>query len=296
MQQRRIGELLIAEGLVSEAALTRALEFQRTSGRTLTLGGIFLNWGLLAEEALLEALAKLHRCPPVPWSSLSSASPDAVRLLSGEQAIRIAAMPYAADKKTVRVAFANPSNLTAVDEVAAITRRRVIPGVTTEVRLLQAHQRFYARPIPVPLWTVVQKLDRKFEKPPAPVVETPMEAPEAHTPPDTILAVADAEVESLGTAEPLEELPLLEAETLARSAPDRVDPYSDHYSLTDFVAEALAVFGGLPEFGDAGQAPPDYETVVLSAEDVVPPVRLNPDATLPSRYRYRRSSDSTPSA
>ncbi len=304
MTQRRIGELLIAEGLVSETALARALEFQRSAGRTLTLGGIFLNWGLLGEEALLEALAKLYGCPAVPWGSLSCASPAAVHLLSGEQAIRIGAMPYATDKKTVHVAFANPSNLAAVDEVAAITKRRVVPAVTTEVRLLQAHQRFYARPIPIPVWTILQKLDRKPQKPPDPVVQILSQAPETSgTPPETILALAGPGLEGLGAAQPLQESLLeaqtpVEAETPARLSTDRVDPYSDQYSLTDFVAEALTVFGGLPESGHTGQAPPHEETVTPRTEKATPPARLNPEATLPSRYGYRGaarpgSSDST---
>ncbi|MGH9316005.1 MAG: hypothetical protein ACRD1P_02700, partial [Thermoanaerobaculia bacterium] len=224
MPRRRIGEFLIAEGLVSEAALARALEFQRASGKALSLGGIFLNWGLVGEEALLQALAKLHNCPAVAWDQLSCASPEAVHLLSGEQAIRIGAMPYATDKKIVRVAFANPSNLAAVDEVAAITKRRVVPGVTTEVRLLQAHQRFYSRPIPVPLWTILQKLDRKPPKPPVPVVQIPPQAPETSgTPLETILALAEPGLESLDTAQPLPEPPLPEAETRVQPSANRLD-------------------------------------------------------------------------
>jgi hypothetical protein len=292
MAQRRIGELLVADGLVSEAALARALEFQRSGGRSLTLGGIFLNWGLLGEGALLEALAKLHACPAIPWASLSSASPDAVRLLSAEQAIRIGAMPYAADKRTVQVAFANPSNLAAIDEVAAITKRRVLAGVTSEVRLLQAHQRFYARTIPVPLWAIVQKLDRKPEKPPVSAVQAPppprAQAQESSsTPPETILALAGPAAESLDAAQPRPEPPLPGAE--APPAKERVDPYSDQYSLTDFVAEALTVFGGLPDSGEERQARPDPDAMWLHLDEAIPSVRLSPDATHPTGQRERRA-------
>ena len=296
MPHQRIGDLLIAEGLVSEAALARALEFQRTTGRALSLGGIFLNWGLVGEEALLQALAKLHGCPAVAWELLSGASPEAVRLLTGEQAMRIGAMPYAADKKTVRVAFSNPSNLAAVDEVAVITRRRVVPAVTTEVRLLQAHQRFYARPIPLPLWTVVQKLDRKIPAPRPPAIQKPVDTQEvpvptpevlempssvpgalkgSGTPLETILALAESGSESFTGAQPTASTPLPPASPQPQPAANRLDPYADQYSVRDFVAEALSVFGGLPDAAQVRAGAPRAQTGA--------PPRFNPEATMPSR-------------
>ncbi|MGH9363885.1 MAG: hypothetical protein ACRD1B_01275, partial [Thermoanaerobaculia bacterium] len=99
---------------------------------------------------------------------------------------------------------------------------------------------------------------------------------------ETILALAEPGLESLDTAQPLPEPPLPEAETRVQPSANRLDPYADQYSLTDFVAEALSVFGGLPEFGHTGQAPPHSRTVA-PRPDVAPPSRLNPEATMPSR-------------
>ena len=158
---RRIGELLVEEGLLSEAAVNRALGFQRLSGDRVKLGSILLNWDLLAENALLETLAKSHRCPAVDWPTLSGARIEVVHLLSSAHAARLAAIPYALERGALRVAFVNPSNLAAIDEASAITGKRVVPCVTTEVRLIQAHQKFYGRHIPGELRTIVQKLERR---------------------------------------------------------------------------------------------------------------------------------------
>src|SRR5437588_1966139 len=128
---RRIGELLVEEGLLSEAAVNRALGFQRLSGDRVKLGSILLNWDLLAEDALLKTLAKSHRCPAVDWLTLSAAPIEIVRLLSSAHAARLAAIPYELEKGALRVAFVNPSNLAAIDEVSAITGKRVVPCVTT---------------------------------------------------------------------------------------------------------------------------------------------------------------------
>lgn len=161
MAPRRLGELLVAEGLIPEAAISRALGYQRVSGDRVKLGSILLGWDLLTEEALLAGLAKHHRVPAVSWETLFAASMEVVRMLPGAQAIRIGAIPYAAEKGLVRVAFMNPSNLAAIDEVAALTGRRVAPGVATEARILQAHQKFYGRHIPLEYRPIVQKLQRR---------------------------------------------------------------------------------------------------------------------------------------
>lgn len=165
MTTPRIGELLVSEGLLSEASVNRALGFQRLSSERIKLGSILLNWDLLDEKDLLSTLAKLYHRPAVSWAMLSAAKIEVVRLLPAAHAIRLAAIPYAADSGSIQVAFLNPTDLLATDEIAAITgRRRVIEGVTTEVRLMQAHQRFYGRHIPLDFRTILQKLDRNSER------------------------------------------------------------------------------------------------------------------------------------
>ncbi|MCA1580049.1 MAG: hypothetical protein LC796_01405 [Acidobacteria bacterium] len=161
MATPRIGELLIAEGVLTEASIQRALGFQRSSLEKVKIGSILLNWELLSEEALLAGLAKLHRCPGVPWAALLDASAKLVRLLSASHAARLGALPYADDRRLLRVAFVNPSNIAAIDEVSALTGRSVAPGVATEARLLQAHQKFYGRHVPMEYRTILQKLDRR---------------------------------------------------------------------------------------------------------------------------------------
>ncbi|MEP6769841.1 MAG: hypothetical protein ABJC61_14305 [Acidobacteriota bacterium] len=165
MATHRIGELLIAEGFVTEASIQRALGFQRSSLEKVKIGSILLNWELLSEEALLAALSKLHRRPGVTWAALQDAPAQVVRLLSASHAARLGALPYADDRRLLRVAFVNPSNIAAIDEVSALSGRSVAPGVATEARLLQAHQKFYGRHVPMEYRTILQKLDRRATTP-----------------------------------------------------------------------------------------------------------------------------------
>jgi hypothetical protein len=160
----RIGELLVAEGVLSEGAVQSALGFQRHTGEPFRLGTILLDRDLLGEESLLKALATIHRCDYVTWAEILKSPPHIVRLLPERAAIRLAAIPYALEGRGARVAFKNPSNLAAVDEVSALTGRPIVPAVISEVRLLQALHLFFGRPIPIEFRSVLHKLERNEER------------------------------------------------------------------------------------------------------------------------------------
>ena len=154
----------MADGVLTEAVVNRALNFQRASGEHVKLGTILLNWDLLAEEGLLEALARHHRVPAAPWSILSAAPIEVTRIIPGAMAIRLSALPYAMTKSSLDVAFLDPSNLSAQDSIAAVANKRVIPAVALEIRLLEAHQKFYGRHISPTYRSITQKLDHRTMK------------------------------------------------------------------------------------------------------------------------------------
>ncbi|MEO8430909.1 MAG: hypothetical protein ABI592_05320 [Acidobacteriota bacterium] len=276
MAPRRIGEHLVSEGILSESEIHRALGFQRLSGERLKLGSILLHWDLLDEEALLTALSSLHRTPAVTWAMLAEAPFEAVRLLPAAHALRLGAIAWGAERGLVRVAFTNPSNLAVIDEVAALVGRRVVAGVTTEVRLFQAHQKFFGRHVPLQYRAIVQKLDRPAAgRPPArrdfratDVVQAEREvrssgsagALEIPVTPEAGAAADDARL-VLPPVEP-PELPDLPELAEVADAPDAaaVDASPADDSLSDWVGEALSAFTDGPAARDpespAGVADP----------------------------------------
>lgn len=165
MDRPQIGQILIAEGAVSEAVLARALGYQRATSQTFRLGSILFNWDLLAEDKLLAALSKLHHCPPVTWAELSQATPEALQTFPAAYAVRLGVLPYAINGTALRVAFRNPADLATIDEVSSVSRKRLIPGIATEAALVLAYHRFYGRPVPPPFREVIQKFDRKRVSP-----------------------------------------------------------------------------------------------------------------------------------
>lgn len=159
MPPPRLGERLVAEGLLTPAAISRALGFQKLAAPRVKLGSILLTWDLIDEASLLQALAALHRCEAVTGEILAKAPVDIVRLLPAAHAVRLNAIAYGLTPSRIRVAFVNPSDLAAIDEVAALTGHACQPGVVTELRLLQAHRRFFGRAMPFELRPVVPRID-----------------------------------------------------------------------------------------------------------------------------------------
>ena len=279
MATPRIGELLVAEGYLTEASVQRALGFQRSGGDRVKLGSILLNWELLSEESLLAGLAKLHRRPGVSWAALCDAPMAVVRLLPASHAARLAAIPYSDERRLLRVAFLNPSNIQTIDEVSALTGRSVAPGVATEARLLQAHQKFYGRHVPMEYRTLLQKLDRRTTSaPPAPAsVRPPLPTPVAPAPAPAVPAdpfgVSTASgiddstirIQVVGSSEaaaarldfpeyppmasPADPTGTAAPQSSDRAAPEddgspRRSPFSGEDSLSDWVGEAIAAFTG----------------------------------------------------
>ena len=83
MQDRKLGQLLLQEGLVSESDLNRALAEQKASNKRL--GEILLEMGLIDEITLLRVLARQHRTQYLTTKKLSQINiPEAILKLVPE--------------------------------------------------------------------------------------------------------------------------------------------------------------------------------------------------------------------
>ncbi|MFM2119377.1 MAG: hypothetical protein RL722_845 [Pseudomonadota bacterium] len=138
----RLGDLLVAQGLISPAQLDQALQAQRSSGRKL--GRIFIDLGLVDEVQIAQALAGQMRVPFVDLGR-RSVRPEVARLLPEVQARRLRALPLEDQPGAVRVGMADPTDIAAYDEVCRLVKREVELVVVAESQLLAAIDRSYRR-------------------------------------------------------------------------------------------------------------------------------------------------------
>ena len=138
----RLGEILLNQKLISEGQLQIALQRQKRSGGKL--GRVFIDSGLVGEEALCEALASQF---DIPYVKLRDAviRPETLALLPEMQARRFRAIALRDDADNVVIGMADPTDLFAYDEITRLLKRDIMLAVVNERELLAMIDRLYRR-------------------------------------------------------------------------------------------------------------------------------------------------------
>jgi MSHA biogenesis protein MshE len=138
----RLGEILLRQGLLTEAQLKTALDDQKRTGRRL--GRVFIDAGFVTEEKICEALARQLQ---ISFADLRrfTPKPELLGKLPESQARRYRAIVLEDLGAVYRVGMADPTDLPAYDELSRILRRDIELAVVAESQLLAAIDRGYAR-------------------------------------------------------------------------------------------------------------------------------------------------------
>ena len=116
---RFLTDVIVDMGLVARAQVDDALEVSRGSG--MTPERVLLDRGQLTHDGLARALAERYGLDHLDLG-VFSVDMGAANLVSTTAAKRYQAVPVAfADKRTLLVAMADPSNVLAVDDIAIMT-------------------------------------------------------------------------------------------------------------------------------------------------------------------------------
>jgi type IV pilus assembly protein PilB len=137
----RLGEILLAKGLITAEDLERALLEQRQSMTDQPLGRILTDLGLIKESDLLAALAEQVGFRFVDLTEFPIDA-GAAALIPEGMARRHHALPIGFEGSKLLVAMADPSNVIAADDIRANTGRVVQPLVATAADIEAAIRRF----------------------------------------------------------------------------------------------------------------------------------------------------------
>jgi type II secretion system protein E len=120
---RRLGEILIAQQLVQPDAVTEALAIQLEDPQR-RVGEILVGLGHLTSAEVAVALAEQYglACRTLREADLD---PRVMGSLPAELAFRHQVLPLAADEGALLVAMADPTNLSALDDLRFVTGRAV---------------------------------------------------------------------------------------------------------------------------------------------------------------------------
>jgi type IV pilus assembly protein PilB len=156
---RRLGDLLVAEGLITEDHLARALQAQK--GSSERLGSVLVRLGLIHEEQLIGFLSRQYGIPSVTLAHLTI-DPDVAKLVPASIAKKHEVLPLKRVGDSLTLAMADPANVFAVDDVAFMTNLTVLPVVASQAAIRGAITRLY-EPSGMPTETLAELSDGSVE-------------------------------------------------------------------------------------------------------------------------------------
>ncbi|MFL6231670.1 MAG: hypothetical protein ACJ76N_00900 [Thermoanaerobaculia bacterium] len=162
----KLGQLLVARGWITVQQLTRALKNQNVAGGRL--GTCLLEMDALTEELLLKGLSEQLGVPAAGADELRGVPDEVLALVPEKLARRCRAVPFRVEGGRLDLALMDPRNLSAQDEIAFASGKRVKVFVAGEIRVLEALERYYHEECPSRFGLVLDRLNRArflWEKP-----------------------------------------------------------------------------------------------------------------------------------
>ena len=139
----RIGEMLMAQGYITEAQLNKALEQQKITGQRL--GKTLVSLGFMPEEKLIEILSIQFEIPYVSLSNFSF-DPDVVKYLSEDVCRGYNVVPLFVNlkEKILTIAMSDPTNMRVIDIVKFKAQMDIDVVMASEKDVSAAIERLYA--------------------------------------------------------------------------------------------------------------------------------------------------------
>jgi len=121
---RRLGDLLVQRGYLSDETLQSALDAQKRGGRSKLIGEILVDLEYCTEDQIVECLAAEY---DVPYAKLETRlyDPRIVDVLPREYIENNLVMPLFVVRDTLTIAVSEPSNLFLIDEIRSLSNLEV---------------------------------------------------------------------------------------------------------------------------------------------------------------------------
>jgi len=141
MALRRIGQIMVDLGFITERQLGMLLEEQRQRRGEL-LGQVALSMGLVTEEKLTQALAEQFSMQVVNLNEVVI-PPEVLAHVTEPMAQLYRIIPVAFRDNTLTIAMADPQKLSVIDELRSFLGYDVRAVVTSEKDITRALERYY---------------------------------------------------------------------------------------------------------------------------------------------------------
>ncbi|MEL1135135.1 ATPase, T2SS/T4P/T4SS family [Desulfitobacterium sp. THU1] len=141
-ERKRLGEILIAGGALTEDQLTEALKLQKSLG--LRLGEVLVRQNFVSEEDILRTIQKQLGLPSVDLNRIV-VTENILKMIPETVARKYSILPVEFSNGQLLVATSDPTDYYAIDDIRLASGTMVKPCVAKKVDILWAIDRFYGR-------------------------------------------------------------------------------------------------------------------------------------------------------
>jgi type IV pilus assembly protein PilB len=137
---RRLGEIVVEQGLITSKQLQEALEEQKITGEKL--GEILIRRGLVTKDAFENCLSIQSGIASFDLSS-HIIDPELLKLLPEDFARKYKLIPVFVIENVLTVAMADPTYIFIIDEIQRMTKLTVEAVLAQELDIRKAQDQYY---------------------------------------------------------------------------------------------------------------------------------------------------------
>lgn len=138
--RRKLGELLLSEGLIDEVQLSSAIGHQRNWGGKL--GSTLVELGFISEVDIARVLQSQLKQDVLGDKDLVP-QPGVLSLIDGQEALRMEVLPLRYEGGALVMAMSNPYDLAVVDSLGFKLGKRIKGMLAVESSLKKAIKKYY---------------------------------------------------------------------------------------------------------------------------------------------------------
>lgn len=142
-QKKRIGDMLLEAGIITQEQLEDALEKNKTAHKKI--GEMLVDLGYATEEAIGEGLATQLNIPFISLYGMKIED-DIIKLADGKLLRKHLMIPFEykeGNVNIIRVAMADPMDMRGIDDFSIITNLQVEPVIATTQDILVTLDKYY---------------------------------------------------------------------------------------------------------------------------------------------------------
>ncbi len=158
---KKLGELLVKAGLITQEQLETAMSVQNKDGGRL--GHTLIKLKYVSEDEITQFLSKQYGVPAINLAKLNIDG-SVVKLVPSDVAQKYEVLPVSRQGATLTLAMVDPTNVFAMDDIKFMTGYNVEPVVASEMAVKEAIVRYYGSNTALELKQIMDDLQEQEEE------------------------------------------------------------------------------------------------------------------------------------